>query len=138
MANVRIKDNSDKFIKAMHEQVALGLEAIGIDAQRFAVRDCPVDTGRLRNSITWAIEGKQGQANMAGKGTAELDDYAKRAEPEKDKMYLGTNVEYAEIQEFGDTIDHVNGKAHFLRDAITTHGKRYESIMKNALQDKGI
>ena len=44
MANdgsIRIKDNSDKFIKAMHEQVALGLEAIGIDAQNYATRDCP-------------------------------------------------------------------------------------------------
>ena len=74
---------------------------------------------------------------MQGKAEAEPSDYRKQSEPEKDTMYIGTNVEYAEVQEYGDTIDHKNGKAHFLRDAISTHGDRFQAIMKTALQDKG-
>lgn len=137
MADFEIKDNSKKLLKELQEQIALGLEGIGVDAQRFAVRDCPVDTGRLRNSITYAIKDKQGQANTNSGETANREDYEKRSEPEKNTMYLGTNVEYAEIQEFGDTIDHVNGKAHFLRDAVATHSSRFKSIMQSALEDKG-
>lgn len=136
MADFKLIDNSDKVLKAMEEQIALGLEGIGVDAQDFAVRDCPVDTGRLRNSITYAIKDSQGQPNTQPKEKAEPEDYATHGEPEKNTMYLGTNVEYASVIEYGDTIEHENGKAHFLRDAVTDHQDRYRKIMQTALEGK--
>ena len=135
---LEIKDHSDEVLKALKENVGLGLEAIGVDAQGHAVRDCPVDTGRLRNSITYAINGKQGQANTEPKDLANPEDYEVLAEPEDNTVYIGTNVEYAAVQEYGDTIRHTSGKAHYLRDAIATHNDQYKEILKAALEDKSI
>lgn len=68
---VVIKDNSGEFLKALPEQLEQALTAIGLTAETYAKQDCPVDTGRLRNSITHAVEtGEQA-------------------------VYIGSNVEYA-------------------------------------------
>lgn len=68
---VVIKDNSEEFLKALPEQIEQALTAIGLTAESYAKQDCPVDTGRLRNSITHAVE--------AG----------------EQAVYIGSNVEYA-------------------------------------------
>lgn len=68
---VVIKDNSDEFLKALPEQIEQALTAIGLTAESYAKQECPVDTGRLRNSITHAAE--------AG----------------EQAVYIGSNVEYA-------------------------------------------
>lgn len=68
---VVIKDNSDEFLKALPEQIEQALTAIGLTAESYAKQECPVDTGRLRNSITNAVE--------AG----------------EQAVYIGSNVEYA-------------------------------------------
>ena len=68
---VVIKDNSEEFLKALPEQIEQALTAIGLTAESYAKQECPVDTGRLRNSITHAVEtGEQA-------------------------VYIGSNVEYA-------------------------------------------
>lgn len=68
---VVIKDNSAEFLKALPEQIEQALTAIGLTAESYAKQECPVDTGRLRNSITHAVEtGEQA-------------------------VYIGSNVEYA-------------------------------------------
>lgn len=69
--DVKITDNSDEFLKALPEQIEQALTAIGLTAESYAKQDCPVDTGRLRNSITHAVE--------AG----------------EQAVYIGSNVEYA-------------------------------------------
>lgn len=68
---VVIKDNSEEFLKALPEQIEQALTAIGLTAENYAKQECPVDTGRLRNSITHAVE--------AG----------------EQAVYIGSNVEYA-------------------------------------------
>lgn len=68
---VVIKDNSEEFLKALPEQLEQALTAIGLTAESYAKQECPVDTGRLRNSITHAVE--------AG----------------EQAVYIGSNVEYA-------------------------------------------
>ena len=68
---VVIKDNSGEFLKALPEQIEQALAAIGLTAESYAKADCPVDTGRLRNSITHAVE------------------------TEENAVYIGSNVEYA-------------------------------------------
>lgn len=69
--DVKITDNSNKFLDALPEQIEQALTAIGLTAESYAKADCPVDTGRLRNSITHAVE--------AG----------------EQAVYIGSNVEYA-------------------------------------------
>lgn len=108
MANkIDITDNSKIVLKALQEQVFKGLVSIGERAEFYAKADCPVATGRLQNSITHKIKDKT--------------------------IYIGTNVEYAAPVEFRD-VNHQSGKAHFLRDAGTTHGEEYSAKMKAALK----
>ena len=108
--DIQITDNSAEVQAAFNDKIALVLGAIGEIAEGYAKEDCPVDTGRLRNSITHRTEGKD--------------------------EYIGTNVEYAPYVELIDRYYHTNGKAHFLRDAATTHGDEFkataEAILKNA------
>ena len=104
-----VTDHKADVLAAMRQQLALGLEAIGQEAEGYAKDDCPVDTGRLRNSISHKVE----QA--------------------EDAVYIGTNVAYAPYVEYGE-YRHTTGKNHFLRDAATTHGDHYKAIMEAALK----
>ena len=101
MSDVKITDNRPQVKKEFDIKLALALKLIGQKAEGYAKDDCPVDTGRLRNSISNKIDGND--------------------------VYIGTNVEYAPYVEFGDS-KHEVGKAHFLRDAATTHGEEYKRI----------
>lgn len=131
-SEVKIEDNSAAIKKELEAAIIRGLKAIGEEAEGYAKKDCPVDTGRLRASITYAVEGYQSAPGRE----AESGDSEKHGEPDKNSLVLGTNVEYAEMQEFIESFRHTSGKAHFLRDAISTHNKKYESIMKAALKAK--
>lgn len=66
---VDYKDNSEQVLSAMEKAIKNALEAIGLTAEGHAKKITPVDTGRLRNSISHATD--------------------------KEAAYIGTNVEYA-------------------------------------------
>ena len=107
---VEVTDNSRIFVQAKNAAIAAALEAIGLTAERHAKTDCPVDTGRLRNSITHMVdEGEQ-------------------------SVYIGTNVEYGKYVELRDSTHHISGKAHFLRDAAANHGSEYRRIAEAQLK----
>ncbi len=100
MANVTVKDNSAS-VKAQYDAAKKrSIEMIGLTAEGYAKKACPVDTGRLRNSITH-----------------ETDDNA---------AYIGTNVEYAPHVEFGTL--HQQAQP-YLRPAATEHASTYKSII---------
>lgn len=106
--DVKLTDNSEEVLAAMAEQLEAALQAIGGQAEMYAKQDCPVDTGRLRSSISHATDDKT--------------------------AYIGTNVEYAPAVEYNDSMRHTTGKAHFLRDAAATHGDEYKRITQHILQ----
>lgn len=66
---VDYKDNSKQVLSAMEKGIKNGLEAIGLTAETYAKKATPVDTGRLRNSISHTVDGEA--------------------------AYIGSNVEYA-------------------------------------------
>ena len=106
---VMIMENNAKLIEgAMNKAIAAALEEIGLAAERFAKRACPVDTGRLRNSITHAL-------NM-----------------DEEAVYIGTNVEYAKYVENGTSR---RKGVYFLRGAAQDHGSYYRGIMKKHLEN---
>ena len=112
--NVKIVDNSNIVGHEFEKQLLIGAMAIGAKAEGYAKRNCPVDTGRLRNSIT-----------------NDISDNA---------IHIGTNVEYAKYVEYMDKYGkkpRKTGQPHFLRDAATNHSKEYEAIMKAALKGLG-
>lgn len=102
MAKVDIKDYS-KDVKAAYDQAReRSLEIIGLTAEKYAKQIVPVDTGRLRNSITHNVDGKE--------------------------VYVGSNVEYAPHVEYGT----IKQKAQpFLRPAATEHPNTYKQIVQD-------
>ena len=50
------RDNTDEVLAALERAKRRGLEAIGLTAEGYAKRETPVDTGRLRNSISHATD----------------------------------------------------------------------------------
>lgn len=100
--SMNVVDNSKKILENMERQAELALEVVGSVAEGNAKDYCPVDTGRLRNSIT----------HEAG----------------KDEVVIGSNVEYAPAVEYRD-MAHKTGRAHFMRDAVQNHQKEYEDLM---------
>lgn len=155
MTEVKLTDYSPEVLKQMEEQVLLGLELIGQEAEGNAKGECPVDTGLLRNSIAHALAGEQPSIGKSYKGTNKKARTYKADKPDKNgvvrsgtytgktpkkqgehSVYIGSNVEYAVDVEFNATKKHDTGKAHFLKDAATTHTDQYKEIMKLALKGK--
>jgi len=132
MASVTISlvdDHSAEVLAAAKKQIANALEAIGGEAEKHAKEKCPVDTGRLRNSITFATKNAHGNPNGSGGERAKSSDYQRHSTPEENMVYVGTNVEYAEIQEY------FGKKPHYLRNSLTQHTDDYKKIVEAALKD---
>lgn len=110
MADIEvIEDNSGEFGDDLRSAIVRGLEKVGLVAEGYAKRLCPVDTGRLRNSITHTVGG---------------DDTA---------AYIGTNVEYGPHVEFGTS----RSKAQpFLRPAAHDHATQYRGILESELRGR--
>lgn len=104
-----IQDNTREIVEEIGTALVRALEAIGIEAEGDVKELVPVDTGRLRNSITHAV-----------------DDDGKYA-------IVGTNVEYAEAVEFNEKARHTNGQAHFLRDGVSNNLDKYRQIVEQAM-----
>lgn len=97
------ENNAEQLGGLFNRAIAAALEEIGLKAERYAKIACHVDTGRLRNSITHAID--------AG----------------RHEVMVGTNVEYAPYVELGTR----RSKAYpFLTQAATEHGEEYRAILK--------
>lgn len=102
------RDNTEQAIDGIDSAIGVALEEIGLLAEGYAARKCPVDTGNLRGSITHEVD------------TAD------------DAVYIGTNVEYAPYVELGTS----RQKAQpFLRPAASEHGAQYRQVLKKALGD---
>ena len=109
MADVEVaEDHTDEVIEALGVAIARGLEAIGIQAESDAAKICPVDTGRLKNSITHAIDAEEKAA------------------------IIGTNVEYALYVHEG-----TRGRKGqpFLTDAVSRNIGKYQRIFEAALRN---
>ena len=135
--NIEYRDNTEEVLSALEAAIKRGNEAIGMTAERHAKKKCPVDTGRLRNSITYALAGeethvKSYRANKGGKDR-ETYTYEGTADGEKGSgVYIGTNVESAVFVENGA----LGRKAvHFLQDAATGHTDQYKKLMEDAMKN---
>ena len=147
-------DNVEKILEEMSKQVDIGLEAIGLQAEKHAINNITsngtVDTGLLRNSITHAVAGHspEKQSYTADKGSGH-GSYSGTVGTERDKaVYIGTNVEYAPYVEYGHKQEvgryvpaigkrlvkpHVPAKP-FLKPAVADHTDEYAKILRKALQ----
>lgn len=137
MADVKLIDNSDEAIEAMHTAVEAALEAIGQQAVSHAKQNITeagrVDTGALRNSVSHLVA------------------------TDENAVYVGTNQEYAVFNELGTGIylDGGGGRQtpwayqdakgewhrtsgmppiHFLKNAVQDHTDEYKSISETVIK----
>lgn len=101
------ENNVEQIGAAMDKAIAKALTMIGLKAEGNAKAICPVDTGRLRNSITNAIN------------------------TEENAVYIGTNVEYAPDVELGTCRMHPHP---YLKPAAADHADEYRAILKGCLE----
>ncbi len=127
------KGNADAVIAAMREAVENALEECGLQAEKYAKKLAPVDTGRLRNSI------------------------AHKVDASAQEVYIGTNVEYGVYQELGTGRYYPGGRntpwayqdekgvwhwtrgneaVPFLKPAVQDHRQTYKNIMEDSLKGK--
>ena len=105
MAEVEITDHSEEVKDEMQAAIERALEACGLQCEGYAKMKCPVDTGRLRNSITHAQEDD----------TTEI---------------IGTNVEYAPYVEMGTSRSRAQP---YLKPALVNHALEYQRIFQSEL-----
>lgn len=104
------EDHRDDVKRALDAALARGLEICGQKARDYASMLAPVDTGRLAGSIESVV-----QDNTA---------------------IIGTNVEYAEYQEFGTSrMNAANNGEGFLRPAVSRHIEEYKNILEKTLSE---
>lgn len=93
MANINFRDiDIEQAINKGVTNALVGLANIAVTQAKSIVA---VDTGRLRNSITWKMKGQQGRTSANDESdtiTAPTDDL---------QVAFGTNVEYAPYVEYG-------------------------------------
>ena len=104
---VDYKDYSKEVLAALEKGKRNALTAIGATAETHAkdniTADDLIDTGRLRNSISHAVDGEA--------------------------VYIGSNVEYAPYVELGTS----RAKAHhMLQKAATEHSAEYKRLAEDA------
>lgn len=140
--DVELGNNAKEVQAALDAQIEQALIAIGLTAESYAKLPeksgghMPVDTGRLKNSITYAIAGQsphitsyradKGDEGGSYSGTMPQDEGGKPR-----SVYIGSNVEYAAAVESG-----ISGKQtgkHYLRSALSDHTAEYKDLAKAAL-----
>ncbi|HJB49484.1 MAG TPA: HK97 gp10 family phage protein [Candidatus Anaeromassilibacillus stercoravium] len=129
---IDVVDNSALVQEAFHTACLRALERCGMEAEGYAKDLVPVDTGRLRNSISHAVS----EDEMAA--------------------YVGTNTSYAPYVELATGIyaeggrptpwvyQDANGNWHwtrgnrahpFLKPAVADHAQTYSNIIKDELEN---
>lgn len=107
------QDNTTRLVKGLDGAFIRGLMKIGMQAERYAKQLCPVDTGRLRNSITHFLSGKAAYVGAAA-------HYAKYVE-------CGTG---ARATTGGNPLIGGMAARPFLRPAATDHSEEYGALLK--------
>ena len=133
--DVKFTDNSEKALDEFKSAVRRALERCGSQAEGYAKDLTPVNTGRLRNSISHTVD---------------VND-------DESAAYIGTNLEYAAYVELGTGIytsggsptpwvyQDDNGNWHwtrgnhaqpFLKPAVADHAQTYRNIIKEELKNR--
>lgn len=110
MINMSVKvttDNTEKVKTEFEKALKVALEEIGLVAEGYAKKLCPVDTDRLRGSITHGVIDSEKTA------------------------YIGTNVEYGKYVELGTF---KMSAQPFIKPAVNNHVDEYKDILESHLK----
>jgi len=127
-----------EFERRFEKAVEKALRLVGGQAERIAketISDMEaVDTGFLRNSITFALAGDSANTPMYTDDTkGQTGEYSGEApEDEGGKVrtvYIGTNVYYAPYVEYGTSR---MAARPFLSQSISSHQRDYQELFEDA------
>jgi len=102
--------------QVLREAARIALPGIGVMIEGQAVLLAPKDTGRLQGSITYATD----KVSDRPRHPAKTDDKVSAPDDEW-TLHVGTNVEYAEYQEYGTRFQPTGQP--FLRPALRIYRK---------------
>ena len=132
---VDYKDYSKEVLAAWEKGKRNALTAIGATAETHTKdnikADGLVDTGRLRNSITFATGDYSGIGTYSDNEGNRYGDAKARNTPKDDDVAIGTNVEYAAYTELGT--QHIAAH-HYLKRAVTDHQDEYKELAVEAIK----
>lgn len=163
---VHIDDNSPEVLAALKNAIERGLMAIGEQAATHAKDNITslgaVDTGRLRNSITYAMKAHDGHTL---KYTPEMQKSGHEATEttvqvtDSDTVYIGTAVFYAPYIEYGTGkysttgggttkeswfyedefgvghIAHPQKPRPYLKPAVAEHAQEFLDMLKDSMKN---
>lgn len=136
---ITVTDNSPEVLKAIPIAIKRALWAVGAACEGHAkTNETRVDTGLLRNSITFAVGGESPnitsyKADKPDKsGVVKTGSYSGKADP-GDKVYIGSAVEYAAAHELGTS----RGikPLHFMQNAVANNTAEYKSLIRQSFEN---
>lgn len=137
--NVEINFHTDELLKDLEQKEEKALVTVGMEAEgnaKIEIESSPrrVDTGRLRNSITWATLRQHSQVEPTdGNKDADSGDGLDSSQAEERAVVIGTNVEYAaEIHEGRPGLD----PNRFLRNAVEKNMETYRKIIDETMKEE--
>lgn len=134
---IEVVSYKQKVEKATEQALKRAAKMIGGTVEGHAKELCPVDTGLLRNSITYAIGGDSPNivtyTDDSGKIAGTYDEIAPKDDDDQITVYIGTNVQYAPYQELGAPNAHVPARP-YLRPAMENYKREIEQIIEQQLK----
>lgn len=109
--------------RAVRQGVAKALEQIGADLTGKAQRLAPKQTGALRASADWEVEGG-GSFGLATSG-GRISDMSVR---------VRFNTPYAKVQHENERYQHSIGQAKYLAEPLRQNSSTYKFVIKQAIQ----
>lgn len=143
VSKAEVKSNRRAVERATEKEIQKAARMIGGTLERHAKEAAPVDTGLLRNSITFALGGQPPEtvsyrSNDKDKNGNPVEvisgTYTGNAPADDDHqttVYVGTNVEYAPYQELGT--EKMDARP-FLRPAFENFREEIKQIIEKCLR----
>ena len=134
----KLVKNIKQYQKELKEEVFKALKETVLQIEKEAKRKCPVDTGRLRNSITpeieSSVEGKVG-TNVKYASAVEYGTKPHEIKPKKAKRLVWKDKDSKEFQS-AKKVKHPGTKAQPFLEPAYLHGqkeakKQFEKAFKN-------
>lgn len=151
MADVRIEDHSNEYMNEVEKALDAALEAVGIHLEGEAKEELSndprrIDTGLLRNSITYALDGesakisqysadKESQYGKKGIPSGTYSGTAPKEGGSDRSVMIGTNVEYAIYVHEGYSKPDGGQVApnRFLKNAVERNREQITEYIKKAM-----
>lgn len=130
--DVKFIDNSEEIKDNMKNALLRALEKIGMTAEKYAKRLCPVDTGNLRNSITHRVDEGEPAAYIGSDMK-----YAAYVELGTGKHYPGGRPTPWVYQDAKGNWHwtHVNKAQPYLKPAAANHAAQYRQIVEDEMKN---